>query len=70
MGFCATTIHDDAGREVLRKEKGGRENDEDIVAKISQDSLQIQANYTWYVCIWYDEKMNMYGKYNMYNEWI
>jgi len=70
MGFDVTTIHDDAGREVLRKEKGGRENDEDIVAKISQDLLQIQANYTWYVCIWYDEKINMYGKYNMYNEWI
>jgi hypothetical protein len=45
MGFDVTTIHDYAGREVLRKEKGGRENDEDIVAKISQDLLQIQANY-------------------------
>jgi len=47
------------GTRGLRKEKRGRENDEDIVAKISQDLLQIQANYTWYVCIWYDEKMNM-----------
>ena len=45
MGFDVTTIHDDAGREVLRKEKGGRENDENIVAKISQDLLQIQPNY-------------------------
>jgi hypothetical protein len=27
----------------FKKRKGGRENDEDIVAKISQDLLQIQA---------------------------
>jgi hypothetical protein len=43
LGFYVTAKHNDAGREILKKRKGGRESDEDIVAKISQDLLQIQA---------------------------
>jgi len=43
LGFLCHSQTRWCGTRDFKKRKGGRENDEDIVAKISQDLLQIQA---------------------------